>query len=209
MNPYSRFEDFELDVLKEVGNIGAGNAATALSQLLEKPVDMAVPRVSLLPFEEVADRVGGSEQIVIAVFLRVEGEVPGNMFFIMEEESGRRILEKLLSINVQDKDGYSEMELSALCEIGNMLAGSYLSSLADLTHLSMAPSVPAIAVDMAGAILSYGLMQYGEMGDSALLIETTFLEDNQSLEGHFFLIPDPDSFKKIFTALGVITNDRT
>ncbi|WP_028611015.1 chemotaxis protein CheC [Paenibacillus harenae] len=204
MNLFSRFEAFELDVLKEVGNIGAGNAATALSRLLDKPVDMAVPKVSLLPFEEVADRVGGSEQIVIAVYLRVEGEAPGNMFFIIEEESGKRILRQLLSMYTEEPNGYSEMELSALCEIGNILAGSYLSSLADFTHLAMAPSVPAIAVDMAGAILSYGLMQYGEMGDSALLIETTFLEDHQSLEGHFFLIPDPESFDKIFRSLGVV-----
>ncbi|MCA0754057.1 chemotaxis protein CheC [Paenibacillus sp. N4] len=204
MSLFNRFEAFELDVLKEVGNIGAGNAATALSRLLDKPVDMAVPKVSLLPFEEIADRVGGSEQIVLAVFLRVEGEAPGNMFFIIEEAAAKRILRQLLSIKEQEQEGYSEMELSALCEIGNILAGSYLSSLADFTQLPMSPSVPAIAVDMAGAILSYGLMQFGEMGDSALLIETTFLEDHQSLEGHFFLIPDPDSFEKIFRALGVL-----
>lgn len=203
MTLFGRFEAFELDVLKEVGNIGAGNAATALSTLLDKPVDMAVPKVSLLPFEEVAERVGGSEQIVIAVFLRVEGEAPGNMFFIIDEQAARRMLQQLLSIHHQDSAGYSEMELSALCEIGNILAGSYLSSLADFTQLAMVPSVPAVAHDMAGAILSYGLMQHGEMGDSALLIETTFLEDQQSLEGHFFLIPDPESFTKIFKALGV------
>jgi chemotaxis protein CheC len=201
---FSSFEAFELDVLKEVGNIGAGNAATALSTLLNKPVDMAVPKVSLLPFEEIAELVGGAEQIVLAVFLRVEGEAPGNMFFITQELSSKRMLNQLLSIpHVEETDGYSEMELSAICEIGNILAGSYLSSLADFTQLSMVPSVPAIAHDMAGAILSYGLMQYGEMGDSALLIETTFLEDHQSLEGHFFLIPDPGSFGKIFKSLGV------
>ncbi|MGO4542009.1 chemotaxis protein CheC [Paenibacillus sp. 2TAB19] len=204
MSIFSRFEAFELDVLKEVGNIGAGNAATALSRLLDKPVDMAVPKVSLLPFEEVADRVGGSEQIVFAVFLRVEGDAPGNMFFIIEEASAERLLRQLLSIREEGQEGYSEMELSALCEIGNILAGSYLSSLADFTHLTMAPSVPQIALDMAGAILSYGLVQYGEMGDSAMLIETTFLEDREALEGHFFLIPDPESFDKIFRALGVV-----
>ncbi|REK76530.1 chemotaxis protein CheC [Paenibacillus paeoniae] len=203
MSLFESFKAFEWDVLKEVGNIGAGNAATALSKLLDKPVDMGVPKVSLLPFEEVAERVGGAEQIVIAVFLRVEGDAPGNMFFIIEEQSAKRMLNQLLSMNHQEDEGYSEMELSALCEIGNILAGSYLSSLADFTQLPMVPSVPAIAHDMAGAILSYGLMQYGEMGDSALLIETTFLEDRQSLEGHFFLIPDPESFNKIFKALGV------
>ncbi|MFF2482628.1 chemotaxis protein CheC [Paenibacillus sp. NPDC058071] len=205
MSSFGRFEEFELDVLKEVGNIGAGNAATALSRLLDKPVDMAVPKVSLLPFEEIAERVGGSEQVVIAVFLRVEGDAPGNMFFIIQEHSARNLLGQLLSVPDAGRVGYTELEWSTLCEIGNILAGSYLSSLADFTRLSMTPSVPSAVMDMAGAILSYGIVQYGEMGDSALLIETTFLEDRQDLEGHFFLIPDPESFNKIFKALGVVT----
>ncbi len=112
-------------------------------------------------------------------------------------------MKQLLPNSEAEIGQYSEMELSLLCEIGNILAGSYLSSLADFTKLQMQPSVPVVAHDMAGAILSYGIMQYGEMGDSALLIETTFLEDRKSMEGHFFLIPDPDSFQKIFEALGV------
>ncbi|WP_219836681.1 chemotaxis protein CheC [Paenibacillus sp. R14(2021)] len=202
MNPLHKLEAFKLDVLKEVGNIGAGNAATALSRLLDKPVDMNVPTVSLIPFEQVADRVGGFEQVVIAVFLRVEGDAPGNMFFLIEEDSAKKLLRNLLALDGSD-EGYSEMEYSALAEIGNILAGSYLSSLADFTQLYLSPTVPSIAIDMAGAILSYGLVQYGEMGDSALLIDTTFLEGREELAGHFFLIPDPDSFDKIFSALGV------
>jgi chemotaxis protein CheC len=195
--------DFKMDVLREVGNIGAGNAATALSRLLDKQVNMAVPMVSLLTFDEIADRVGGSEAVVIAIFLRVSGDAPGNMFFIIDQESARRLLQGLLSFEVSEDLAYTEMELSALCEIGNILAGSYLSSLGDLTGLKLSPSVPSIAVDMAGAILSYGLLQFGTMGDDALLIDTTFLEGGQNAQGHFFLIPDPDSFEKLFRALGV------
>jgi Chemotaxis protein CheC, inhibitor of MCP methylation len=200
---WNEFKDeFKLDVLKEVGNIGAGHAATALSRILNQPVDMSVPTVSLVPFEEIADRVGGSEQVVIAVFLRVEGDAPGNMFFIIREDSAKRLLRNLLSLDTEE-GAYSDMELSALNEIGNILAGSYLSSLADFTKLTMTPTVPSLAIDMAGAILSYGLLQFGQMGDAALLIETTFLEDRDTVEGHFFLIPDPESFEKIFRALGV------
>src|SRR4051794_18863516 len=101
-----------MDVLKEVGNIGAGNAATALSTLLNKPVDMAVPTVSLLPFEAIADRVGGPEAVVIAIFLRVDGDAPGNMFFIMNREPARRLLQGLLGFNAAENDDYSELELS-------------------------------------------------------------------------------------------------
>jgi len=195
--------EFKMDVLREVGNIGAGNAATALSKMLNKPVDMAVPTVSILPFEEVAEVVGGSEEVVVAIYLRVDGDAPGNMFFIISLASSRKLLRGLLSIGNAEQTEYTEMELSTLCELGNILAGSYLSSLGDLTGLYMSPTVPSIAVDMAGAILSYGLLQFGTMGEDALLIDTTFLEGGEEAEGHFFFIPDPDSFEKLFRALGV------
>ncbi|MCP3772821.1 chemotaxis protein CheC [Paenibacillus sp. MZ04-78.2] len=205
MEAFNSFADFQMDVLKEVGNIGAGHAATALSQLLDKPVDMLVPKVRMVPFEEIADSVGGAEQPVIAIFLRVEGETPGNLFFILKFESAKKLLHSLAGIEAVEGDEYSEMELSALNEIGNILAGSYLSSLADFTQLNMQPTVPSLAIDMAGAILSYGLLQFGQMGDQALLIDTKFLDGSDEVEGHFFLIPDPESFERIFVALGVHT----
>ncbi|MFD2333214.1 chemotaxis protein CheC [Cohnella sp. GCM10020058] len=203
MELFSHNAEFKMDVLREVGNIGAGHAATALSRLLDKPIDMAVPKVSFIPFEDIADRVGGAEEVVVAIFLRVEGEAPGNMFFLMSQNQARVLLQGLLHFELSEGPEYTEMELSALSEIGNILAGSYLSSLADLTGLPLSPTVPAIAVDMAGAILSYGLVQFGTMGDEALLIDTTFLEDDRRAEGHFFFIPDPESFERLFRALGV------
>lgn len=203
MEAFNSFAEFQMDVLKEVGNIGAGHAATALSKLLDKPVDMLVPNVRLIPFEEVAESVGGSEEVVIAIFLRVEGETPGNLFFILALDSAKKLLRNLVGIEVDSDEGYSEMELSALNEIGNILAGSYLTSLADFTNLNMQPTVPSLSIDMAGAILSYGLLQFGQMGDQALLIDTKFLDGHAAIEGHFFLIPDPESFERIFVALGV------
>jgi chemotaxis protein CheC len=195
--------DFQLDVLKEVGNIGAGHAATALSTLLSKPVDMTVPSVRLVPFESIAESVGGDEQIVLAVFLRVLGDAPGNMFFIMDTASAKNLLRSMAGMDITSYEEFSEMEYSALGEIGNILVGSYVSSLADFTGLSLSPTVPSLAIDMAGAILSFGLLQFGQMGDQALLIDTKFLEGQEEVRGHFFLIPDPESFGMIFSALGV------
>ncbi|SET43038.1 chemotaxis protein CheC [Paenibacillus sp. NFR01] len=203
MELFKNSKDFKMDVLKEVGNIGAGNAATALSQLLNKPIDMAVPKVQLLSFEEITEKVGGAEELVYAVFLRVEGEAPGNLFFILTPDAAVNLLKRVAGLEISGESELGEMELSALNEIGNILAGSYLSSLADFTSLSMYPTVPALAMDMAGAILGYGLLQFGQMGDDALLIDTTFLEGKDEIEGQFFLIPDPESFPKIFQSLGV------
>lgn len=207
MELFKHQKDFKMDVLREVGNIGAGNAATALSRLLNKPIDMAVPKVQFLGFDEITEKVGGAEELVYAVFFRVEGEAPGNLFFILTPEAARNLLGRVAGLEVAEDGDLSEMELSALNEIGNILAGSYLSSLADFTRLSMYPTVPGLAMDMAGAILSYGLLQFGQMGDDALLIDTTFLEGHDEIEGQFFLIPDPESFTKIFQSLGVPVED--
>ncbi|MBD0380335.1 chemotaxis protein CheC [Paenibacillus sedimenti] len=203
MELFNDLADFQMDVLKEVGNIGAGHAATALSTLLDKPIDMLVPKVRMLPFEEICESVGGAETVVLAIFLRVDGDAPGNMFFILNLDSAKNMLRDLVGLNILEEEEYSELELSALNEIGNILAGSYLSSLADFTQLNLQPTVPSLAIDMAGAILSYGLLQFGQMGDQALLIDTKFLEGENEVQGHFFLIPDPESFGKIFAALGV------
>ncbi|MBO8162477.1 MAG: chemotaxis protein CheC [Brevibacillus sp.] len=201
---YKKIGDFQLDVLREVGNIGAGHAATALAKLLQREVDMKVPLVKILSFDEIADFVGGAETVVVTVFLRVEGDCPGNMFFIIDEMSAHNLLTQLLGVEAGEWSGQlSEMELSTLLEIGNILVGSYLSSLADFTGLNLQPSVPSLAIDMAGAILSYGLIELGRQGDVALTIDTAFFEGSEEVKGHFFLIPDPETFYKLFSSLGV------
>ncbi|KEO82954.1 chemotaxis protein CheC [Tumebacillus flagellatus] len=194
--------EFQLSVLREVGNIGAGHAATALSKLLGSEIQMNVPRVSVVGFEEISEIVGGSEQFVIGIFLRVEGEIPGSIFFLLQVESAKRLVTDLVgSMGSAEPDEFSEMEISALQEIGNILAGSYLSSLADFTKKEMSPTPPAIAVDMAGAILSIGLVQLG--ADYALLVDTEFVQGARNIEGHFFMLPDPGSVRILFHALGV------
>lgn len=205
MTHIKKLGEFQLDVLREVGNIGAGHATTALSQLIQKEIDMTVPQVRIISFQEIADFLGGDEVVVIAVFLRVEGDCPGNMFFIIDIPSAKNLLQHLLGLVPQEEqeEVFSDMELSALHEIGNIMAGSYLSSLADFTKLNMQPTVPALAIDMAGALLSYGLIELGRAGDFALTIDTAFMEGNEKMQGHFFLIPDPDSFATLFQALGV------
>lgn len=208
MDPIKEITEFQLDVLKEIGNIGAGNAATALSRMMGKTVDMHVPRVQIMPIQEIAEFIGGEEKIIVSVFLRIEGDIPGNMFFILGQETAKELASELLGMKAEiDGDiEFSDMELSAIQEVGNILSGSYLTSLSDLTKLDLQPSVPALAIDMAGAILSYGLMEISRSGDYALVIDTQ-IEPGQEIasqiQGHFFLLPDPESFSVLFKSLGV------
>ena len=189
-----------LDVLKEIGNIGAGNAMTALSQMLNCKVDMKVPQVKLLDFSEVGALMGGEEQVMLGVFLGVEGDITGSMMFILEQEAAKSLVEKLMGMPLQD--GLDEMGISALKEIGNIITGAYLNSLSQLTNLKMVPSVPDLSIDMLNAILSVPAIEFGIMGDKILLIQTQFT-DEVDLNGYFILLPDLDSYAKILKALGL------
>ena len=187
------------DVLREIGNIGAGNATTALAQMLGCKVDMAVPQVRLLEFSEVGTIMGGEEQIMAGIYLMVEGDITGSILFLLNKESARKLIAKLMGMEMVGED-LSEMEQSALKEIGNIITASYLNSLSMLTQLVIYPSVPALSIDMAGAILSVPAIEFGTMGDKLLLIQTQFFE---GLDGYFILVPDLDSYDKILGALGM------
>lgn len=193
----------QLDALKEVGNVGAGNAATALSQIINKKIDMSVPQVSILPLGEVPDVVGGPDTMVAGVYLRVFGPAPGSILFLLPRESALSLVDMLMGRERGYTQHLDAMDESALLEIGNILAGAYLNALSYFTRFTLLPSIPALAMDMAGAILSVILIQLGQMGDHALVIETEFSTEADGVKGHFFLIPDPGSLGTILTAIGV------
>lgn len=192
----------QIDVLKEIGNIGAGNAATALSKMISKRIDMDVPKVNILEFKDVAELVGGPEAVVVGIYFKVTGDINGSIMFILDKDSARFLI-SLLMILEGTTDELSEMEISALQEVGNILAGAYLSSLSSLTGLKLIVSVPSLALDMAGAILSVPVILFGQVGDKVMLIETDFIEGSQHVKGNFFLIPDEDSFEILLKSLGV------
>ena len=190
------------DVLKEIGNIGAGNATTALAQMLDTKVDMKVPKVALLEFSEVGEAMGGEEQIMAGIYQVVEGDISGSIMFLLEEKSARTLVAKLMGATETGDGSFNEMEMSALKEIGNIITGSYLSSLSMLTNLKIISSVPDISIDMAGAILSVPAIEFGTLGDKILLIQTAF-SDDVKLDGYFILVPDLESYDKILTSLGM------
>ena len=192
-----------MDVLKELGNIGAGNAMTALSQMLNCKVDMRVPQIKLMEFKEIGAMLGGEEQIMVGVFLGVEGDINGSMMFLLEKASAKHLLGKLMGGMVSsDSDDFNEMELSAMREVGNIITGAYLNSLAVITNMKIQPTPPDLTVDMAGAILSVPAIQFGIMGDNILLIQSQFF-DEVEIDGYFILVPDLDSYAKILGSLGM------
>ncbi len=194
----------QFDILKELGNIGAGNATTALSQMINAKVDMNIPKVELLEFKELSDMVGGAETIVAGILLMLEGDVDGMMMFMLDRTSARNLVSLLMGTEILDSKKFSELEISALKEIGNIISGAYLSSLSALTNLTIISSVPYLSIDMAGAILSVPAIEFGKVGDKALLIESQFAEnEGNMINGYFIMIPTVKSYSKIMTSLGM------
>lgn len=196
-----KFNNIVIDVLKEIGNIGSGNAITALASMLSKRIDMNVPKVKIIDFKEVPTILGGEEELVVGIYLSLQDDVNGNIMFVLDMKSALNLLEILFNKKIDELD---ELSVSALSEIGNIVASSYVNSLSTLTGLKITVSVPSIAIDMAGAILSVPAIQFGLFSDQALFIETVFIEGNNSVKGNLFLLPDIDSFEKMLSRLGVL-----
>ena len=191
-----------VDVLREIGNIGAGNATTAIASMLQLRINMNVPKVSLLTFQELGSAVCAEDEAIVGIYLEVQEDISGSMMFLMKLDSAHYLVNRLMGRAADYNEAFDEMDMSALKEIGNIIAGSYLNALSTMTQLTIAPSVPYIAIDMAAAILSVPAIQFGQYGDNALLIETEF-GDDVMIDGYFILLPDLESYDKILTSLGI------
>ncbi len=191
--------ELQLDALKEAGNIGAGNAAMALSEMLGRRIGVHVPRALVLPLQSVPDLAGGAEAAVAGIYLHVSGEAEGSMLLLLPETNALQLVATLLP---GERD-FSETARSALQEMGTILTGSYLTALATLTGMSLMPSVPLFALDMAGAVLDLILVELSKSEDEVLVIETSFDIDGHESHGHIIFFPDAGSLDGILVRLGV------
>lgn len=200
-----RFDEMEFDVLKEIGNIGAGNATTALSQMISAKVDMFVPKVEMLAFKDLAEIIGGAETLVTGIMLTLTGDIVGSMMFMLENTAAHHLVAQMMGYETvaTPETPFTEVELSALSEIGNIISGAYLTAISKLTNLRIKPAVPCLAVDMAGAILSVPAIEFGKLGDKALLIQSQFRDMDVDINGYFILIPTLESYARILKSLGM------
>ncbi|HZW82274.1 MAG TPA: chemotaxis protein CheC [Candidatus Deferrimicrobium sp.] len=190
----------QLDALRELTNIGASHAATALSQLLKVRVNLKVPSVEMVPFQRVHSLNGDPSTLVVAVYLKVLEECPGKALFMFDPESAQNIASFLNESPVSQDLYNDEMALSSLKEVGNILLGSFLNALSRLTKLKLNFSVPAIAVDMAGAILDAVILDGGYLEDW-VFIETKFA--GNKVRGTLAFLPDPGTLDNLLGALGL------
>ena len=206
MSPINKLDDLNpihMDVLREIGNIGSGSAATALSTLLGAMVDISVPNVKCLDFAETINFMGGAEEIVIGLMLNFTGEISGLIMYILKKEFAQKVINAFYSKELDSLMDMDDMDKSAICEIGNIMAGSYVNALSALTGMEIDISVPEICVDMAGAILSVPAIQYATLGDKVLFIDDNFRISSGDIKSNMILIPEMDSLATLFGKLGI------
>lgn len=204
-----RLEDMgnmEIDVLREIGSIGTGNAATALSGLLSRKVEMTLPRVEIQGYNEAIASMGGPETIVSGVLVKLSGEINGLMLYIQRLDFINLVLGQVLSEQITGYDQLREIEISALVEIGNIMISSYVSAIAKLTGISVNLSVPAISVNMLGGILSVPMIEYGHQSDKIMTIDGKFICDSKEVYSNLLLVPEVRSLNYLMKKLGV-TNE--
>ncbi|MBR2875948.1 MAG: chemotaxis protein CheC [Clostridia bacterium] len=200
------FENYELnemqfDALKEIGNIGSGHAASALSSMLDRPIDMNVPQINILDYNDVVNNLGGPENVLAGILMSLTGDVSGMIMFLIHKPFVELLLSNLLGMEVEDLD-LDEMSQSALKEVGNIIAASYVNAIAELTGLSIEISPPELCIDMVGSVLSLPAIYYANISDKIIFIKDE-LDKEDAASSQIILIPDVDSLKKIMESLGL------
>jgi len=193
--------DVQLDALREMGNIGAGNAATALSQLISEKIEISVPAVKVVPLANVSYELGGPERLVYVVYLEVLREMHGTMLTIFSLESAAFLTKRLLGEDVVDTT--TEIAQSALKEVGSILCGSYLSALTQVVAMNAVASVPSMANDMLGAMLDFILVEIGQTADEIFLIDVELFVSDTRLECSQLYLPKPETLESVIAALGM------
>lgn len=204
---YDELNFLEIDTLREIGSIGTGNAATALSQLLQKEVRITMPEVRIMGYNEAIEWIGGAEEITAGVLMRIGGEINGIMLSVQQLDFVNLVLESMLGQTVQDYMGLHEMECSALIEVGNIMISTFINALSGLAGISINLTVPAFTVDMQGAIMAVPMAEYGGQSDYIMTIGGNFVCDNKQVPCRLLLSPDVRSLNFLFRKLGVTSGE--
>jgi chemotaxis protein CheC len=200
--------ELQLDALKEICNIGMGHAATALNQMIGRSINLTVPEASVVPLAEIPNLLGGADQLVAGIYLKIWGDFQGNILFIFPQDCTAALCTLLTGLKPDEEFLLSEMHASALREIGNILASSFLTALERLLGKTLIPSIPGVAFDMAGAIVDYIIMEIGDNVDLSLVIKAAFADPDNGIHGDLYLIPDQASLHAILEAAQVLERRR-
>lgn len=203
LRKYEEMNSEQIDALREVGSIGTGNAATALSALLQCEVRIPLPEVQVLEFNDAVEKLGGFETISAGIISSLSGEINGLMLALVQLDAINLILQHVMGKQIESYDDLGELESSAVIEVGNILISSFVNALSGLSGVKIAPSVPQLTIDMQGAIITVPMAAYGNQSDYIMLLGGSFLVDGKELPCRLLLAPDVRSLNYLLHRLGI------
>lgn len=200
---YDELTSMELDTLREIGSMGTGNAATALSEMLGREVRITLPEVRIMGYNEAIEWIGGPEEITAGVLVKMGGQINGIMLSVQQIDFVNLVLESILKERIKDYSELGEMESSALVEVGNIMISTFINALSGLSGVDVSLTVPAFTVDMQGAILAVPMAEYGGQSDYIMTIGGNFVCDNKQVPCRLLMSPDLRSLNGLLRKLGV------
>jgi len=200
---YDDLSPIAIDCLQEIGNIGSGNAASSLSAMLAKPVTMHVPKVTVMDYQSVIDAMGGSEKIMTAILVMFHGDIKGMMMFLLEDAFAQIVVNTFMGKDRIDVIKMDEADASAVKEMGNIMAGAYLSALGAMAEFTIAMDPPSMTVDMMGALMNAPMSMLNEVGDKVLFIDDGFKIEYINIDANIVLVPEMESLDILTKKLGV------
>ena len=195
--------DLQVDALREVGSIGAGHAATALSQLMGIPISVRNPELEIVPIGEMPGVFGGPEQLVGAVFLRLLGDIEGGMLFLAPRDALLSLVDLMHAREPGTTKSFGREQEALVTHVASVLGASYVAAIARMADLNVLPSTPSFALDMAGAILEVATAEAGMKAQNAMLIRTAFHHEGTKIDVALFFLPDQDSLGVLLGRLGI------
>ena len=191
----------DLDLLKEIGNIGAGNAASALSEMTGLPVSVNVPKCEMIGYSEIADKMGGAENVILGMLVQMSGDIEGFILLAQELHDARNTIKVLMGQEISESEEFNIEVYEPMREVCNILVGTYLSAISSMMQLNIILTVPEMTIDMAMAIMNVPVLVYGELGESVLMLDTKFGGAAENINGNFFLMPTMESLEVLKKAL--------
>lgn len=201
---YDELSPVAIDCLQEIGNIGSGHAASALSAMLSQPIRMHVPKIRVLDYQSVIDEIGGPEKVITGIMVKFSGDIKGMIMFLLEDAFAKLVVKTFMGKDNVDVVKLDETDFSAVKEMGNIMGGSYLSALAGMAGLCVKMEPPSMTVDMMGALMNYPMIEFSEVSDKVLYIDDGFIANNNDIDCSIILIPEMESLDILMKKLGVV-----
>ncbi|MFV0314191.1 MAG: chemotaxis protein CheC [Anaerotignum sp.] len=202
INSYQEMNGFGMDILRELGSIGTGNAVTALSNIIATPISMSLPEVKIMEYTPAVEFLGGPEKIVAAVLVQMTGEFSGIILYMLDLDFVNMVLERLSLGTIKDFSEVDELRASAVAEVSNIIISSYAGALGKLADISVNLSVPAMSINMLGGIMSVPMVQYGYVTDKIMLVDGKCTYSGGEMASHLIMMPDIESLNFLMEKLG-------